>query len=280
MRARTPELRQRLTLLLAGLLAALAPTPGCSPVPESSALVVATTTSVRDSGLLDALLPDLRRETGLDPKLIAVGTGAALRMAREGEADVLITHAPAAERELLDAGVLSARTPFMRNWFVIAGPHEDPAGIRRRSAVAAIARLREQGAPLVSRADESGTHLRETALMRAAGIDPSEGWPGIIRTGTGMGASLQVAGERQAYILSDLATFLAFEQRTGLAVLSERDPELENVYAVLRVAGTPHPEAALAFEAFWLHPRTLERIGRFGVERHGRSLFEPLGGDG
>jgi tungstate transport system substrate-binding protein len=258
----------------ATLLAILA--VACSGEPDRPDLVVATTTSVRDSGLLDALMPELTRQTGLEPKLVAVGTGAALRMAREGNCDALITHAPDAERALLDEGVLVSRTPFMRNWFVIAGPPDDPAGIRDLPATEALARLQREGATWVSRDDDSGTHRRERALMRAAGIDPQTGWSGIIRTGTGMGASLQVAGERRAYILADIATHLAFAPRTGLVVLSRREESLVNEYSVLRVASSPHPEATRAFEAFWRDPGVLEAVGRFGVERHGEPLFEPL----
>ncbi len=249
-------------------------------------LDLATTTSVRDSGLLDALLPAFERQSGLNVRVIAVGTGAALRMGEEGNADVLLTHAPGAEQKLVDSGVVTSRTPFMENFFVIAGPPEDPAGVASAtSAPDAYSRLARAEAAYVSRSDDSGTHKREVALMRAAGLDPDHPWKGVARTGSGMGLTLQVTGERRAYVLSDIATFLAFRERTGLVVHTGADPELRNVYSVLRIdpepfADRPRPvnaTGAKQLEAFLLRPDTLRRIGEFGRERFGRSLFDPLG---
>ncbi len=248
-------------------------------------LLLATTTSVRDSGLLDALLPDFSERTGIRVRTVAVGSGAALRMGAEGNADLLLTHAPDGEQALVASGAVESRRPFMENHFVIAGPPEDPAGVAgAETAVDAFRRIARNEAPYVSRGDGSGTHRREVALLEAAGIDRDGGWPNYSQTGSGMGLSLMVAGERRAYVLSDIGTFLAFRERIDLAVLSKPDPELRNVYSLLRVSpkrfpGQIHAEAARRLEAFFLDADTLERIAGFGRERYGRPLFRPLSGD-
>jgi tungstate transport system substrate-binding protein len=245
-------------------------------------LLLATTTSVRDSGLLEALLPVFRERTGINVQVVAVGTGAALRMGAEGNADVLITHAEAGENELVASGAAVARTPFMENHFVIAGPPQDPARVAAAVDPAdAYRRIAAAGAPYVSRGDDSGTHRREMSLIAAAGLADSAPWEGFISTGSGMGLTLQVAGERRAYVLSDLGTFLAFRERTGLVALSGSDPALRNVYAVLRVdperfEGRVRGEPASAFEAFLTSADTQRRIAEFGRDRFGAPLFRPL----
>jgi tungstate transport system substrate-binding protein len=248
-------------------------------------ILLATTTSVRDSGLLDTLVPVFRQRTGVGVQVVAVGTGAALRMGAEGNADVLLPHAPEAEREILRTGALLDRRPFMQNHFVIAGPPEDAADVAGAdSPEQALQRIARAQAPFVSRGDDSGTHKREVALLRAAGLDPAGGWPGFTRTGTGMGLSLQVAGERRAYVLSDLGTFLAFRERIGLAELSRASDALRNVYSVLRVdpvrfAGRVHAEGAGLFADFLVGSEAQRLIGEFGRERFGRPLFTPIAGD-
>jgi tungstate transport system substrate-binding protein len=245
-------------------------------------VLVATTTSVRDSGLLDELLPVFSKRTGIHVRVIAVGSGAALRMGSEGNADLLITHAPDAEAKLVASGAALSRRPFMENHFVIAGPPDDPAGIARApSAVDAFRRLVEAQAPYVSRGDDSGTHRREVALLEAAGVPTAGGWEGFIRTGAGMGLTLQVAGERRAYVLSDIGTFLAFQKRIALTILSRPEPALQNVYAVLRVnperfAGRIQARPASVLEAFLLGRKAQELIARFGRKRFGQPLFRPL----
>jgi tungstate transport system substrate-binding protein len=244
-------------------------------------LLLATTTSVRDSGLLDALLPGFTQETGIRVRVVAVGTGAALRMGAEGNADLLLTHAPTAEEKLVVSGAVSKRTPFMENHFVIAGAPEDAAGVAdAASPEDAFRRIAARPAPYVSRGDDSGTHKREVALLKAAGLEPAGAWPGFATTGAGMGVTLQVAGERKAYTLSDIGTFLAFREITGLVALSKPAPSLRNVYALLRVSPKRFPrvraEAAERLEAFFLERSTQERIQSFGRERFGRSLFRPL----
>jgi len=252
---------------------------------SEATLDLATTTSVRDSGLLESLLPDFEKRTGINVRVIAVGTGAALRMGAEGNVDVLLTHAATAEQELVESGAVLARVPFMENFFVIAGPAEDPAGVRgAASAPDAYRRMVAAEVPYVSRADDSGTHKREVSLMRASGLEAEFKWPGFARTGTGMGFTLQVAGERRAYVLSDIATFLAYQKRIGLVVLSKDSADLRNVYALLRVdpehfaeRGAPiNNEGALALELYLTSPDVQQQIAEFGRERFGRSLFKPL----
>jgi len=255
--------------------------PGLAQAPRS--LLLATTTSVQDSGLLDDLLPAFTRATGIHVRAVAVGTGAALRMGADGDADLLLTHAPESERALVESGAVTRRVEFMENYFVLVGPPEDPADVRGAASVSeALRRIRAGGerTPFVSRADDSGTHKRERGLLEAAGIAPDARWPGQSRTGSGMGLSLEVAGQKRAYILSDIATYLAFRERIGLVVLSGDAPELRNVYAVLPVSPERfprvHAEAAAALEAWLLGPEARERIARFGIARFGRPLFRPL----
>ena len=247
---------------------------------SKEALVLATTTSVHDSGLLDELIPLFRERTGIAVRVVAVGSGAALRMGADGNADVLVTHAPEAEKTLVDQGVLVGRHPFMQNYFVIAGPPEDPAGVREAaSAVDAIRRIATAKVAFVSRGDDSGTHRRELALLRAAGTDPEARWEGFVRTGSGMGLSLQVAGERRAYVLSDTGTFRAFRDRIGLAQLSGPEPALRNVYSVMRPNPdrfAPHTlrvEGAKRFSDFLLSPEIQARIAAFGPDPSQGPLF-------
>jgi len=278
-RARSGRAAFVLTLFLSAITLAL-PVKHVS-AEEPSSLILATTTSVRDSGLLDALLPRFQKETGVEVRVIAVGTGAALRMGREGNADVLLTHAPAAEQVLVDDGVVRRRTPFMENFFVIVGPDADPADVRgSASPEEALRRIDEAKAPWVSRSDDSGTHKREVSLFRAAGLDPYADRDGLLRTGSGMGLSLQVAGERRSYILSDLGTFLAFRERIDLEALSKPAESLRNVYSILQLDGTRferplNSEGAEALERYLVDPAVQGEIGAFGRERFGRPLFTP-----
>lgn len=245
-------------------------------------MILATTTSVRDSGLLDALFPDFTRQTGIEVQVIAVGTGAALRMGRDGDADLLLTHSPSAEQKLVDDGIVIRRTPFMQNYFVIAGPADDPANVSSASSpIDAVQRIASSGSPWISRADDSGTNKREISLLEAAGLGASADWKGVVRTGSGMGLSLQVAGERRAYILSDIGTFLAFKKRVDLVSLSKPDDTLRNVYSVLQLDPKRFERPIRSNEASaladFLSDRAIQvRIGEFGKERFGRPLFTPL----
>jgi tungstate transport system substrate-binding protein len=169
----------------------------------------------------------------------------------------------------------------MENYFVIAGPSEDRAGVRDAGSPAdAIRRIADASAPFVSRGDDSGTHRREVALLKEAGLDPAGGWSGFMRSGAGMGQTLQIAGEKRAYVISDMGTFLAFQKRIELDLLSKPDPSLRNVYSVVRVdpdrLDPVHAERAEQFEAFMLDAETQLMIADFGRERFGRPLFRPL----
>jgi tungstate transport system substrate-binding protein len=268
----------RITLALCALsLAAWHPAAG-----EEAKLLLATTTSVQDSGLLDALLPVFRERTGIAVQVVAVGSGAALRMGSEGNADVILSHDPKGEQELVTSGAALARTPIMENYFVIAGPKEDPAKVAQAADPAAAFRaIAKALAPYVSRGDDSGTHRKEKQLLAAAGLDAAKPWEGFASTGAGMGLTLQVAGERRAYSLSDIGTFLAYRERTRLVRLTKDVPALLNEYSVLRIdpkrfAGRIHAEPAQRFEAFLADPDTQRRIGEFGQDRFGAPLFNPL----
>lgn len=268
-------------ILVAGLIL----TAGRAFAEEARTLLLATTTSVQDTGLLDALVPTFTEATGIEVQVVAVGTGAALRMGAEGNADALLTHAPDAEKALVQTGAIDRRVEIMQNFFVLAGPPSDPAGIRNAgSATAAIQKIAASKAPFVSRADDSGTHKREVALFREAGLDPDERWPGYTRTGSGMGLSLQVASQKQAYILSDIGTFLAFRKETGLEAMTGQDASLRNVYSVMRVSPTRHPRVhakeADEFIAYLERADTKARIAEFGVRRFGQRLFDPIDDDG
>jgi len=276
------RVRTGLAVLAVASIAAVINLAPDTAAAENRSMILATTTSVRDSGLLDALLPEFTKRSGIKVKVIAVGTGAALRMGREGNADLLLTHAPAAEQKLVDDGIVTRRTPFMENYFVIAGPAEDPAGLQSATSPEdAIARVAATKAAWVSRSDDSGTHKREKALFEAAGLAPDVNWKGLVRTGNGMGQSLQIAGQRRSYILSDIGTFLAFEKRIDLKVLSQPGPSLRNIYSVLQLAGDRferplHTREAEELEAFLIDPEIQREIGRFGLEKFGRALFTPL----
>jgi tungstate transport system substrate-binding protein len=270
--------RLRSSCLLISVLAALA----CfDQTAEEVDLLLVTTTSVRDSGLLAALAPAFQEQTGIRLQVVAVGSGAALRMGRDGDADVLLTHAPDGEKALVASGAAVSRKSVMENYFVIAGPPEDPAGVRDASSPAdAIRRIADASARFISRGDDSGTHRREVALFEEAGLGTDGGWSGFARSGAGMGQTLEIAGERRAYLVSDIGTFLAFRDRIELESLSPPAPSLRNVYSVLRVDSGRLDSARAAraeqFEAFMLDTETQQMIAEFGRERFGRSLFRPL----
>lgn len=269
-----------LAALLAALLSFLSP---ARAEDAKRALVLGSTTSVRDSGLMDELLPLFENSTGIHVQLVAVGSGAALKLGADGNADVLVTHEPDGEQALVAKGALVDHRAFMENFFLIAGPVEDPAGIAKaKRAAEAIAWIAKQQAPFASRGDDSGTHKREQALFEQAGLDPNAIWPGLVRTGQGMGATLQIAGEKRAYVLSDRATFQTFQARTQLApVFAEKTADLRNVYSVSRPnpakfpAGRVDVEGAERFAAFITSPATAQRIHAFGA-KDGVPLFTPL----
>lgn len=268
--------------VLAALLALVAVAGAAAREPRASGvLILSTTTSTQDSGLLDVLVPLFERQTGYTVKTISVGTGQALTLAARGEADVTLAHAPALEKKYMAEGRMLNRRLVMYNDFVIAGPDADPAGIRgERSAAAALRRIAAAGTRFVSRGDKSGTHLLEQALWREAGAVPAAPW--YIESGLGMGPTLALADDRRAYTLTDRATLLAFAKRVALVVMVEGDRPLLNVYSVMEVnpANGPRVNAAggKAFADFMLAPATQEIIRTFGIDKYGRALFVPIAG--
>ncbi len=240
-------------------------------------LMLATTTSVDATGLLDVLADAFKRETGISLRWIAVGTGAALKQARDGNADAVIAHARKLEDEFIREGYGVNRRVFARNFFMVVGPHGDPAGVAgSRTAAEAFGRIKSAGAPFVSRGDRSGTHARELDLWAAAGGPPARNY---LETGQGMAETLRVAAERGGYTLTDSATFFALRSLSGLAPALESAPELENIYAVMAVAPARVPPArygeAMAFIAFLTSPHGQKLIGEF-TGQAGRPLFEPM----
>jgi len=240
--------------------------------PSPRPVVLATTTSTYDTGLLDHLIPGFEKRSGLTVKTVAVGTGQALELGRRGEADVLLVHAPKEELEFVEAGHGRNRRAVMHNDFVVVGPPGDPAGIRGgRDAAAALGAVARAAAPFVSRADRSGTHTKEHELWQAAGVEPAGAW--YAETGQGMGATLRVASEREAYSLSDRGTFIATEN-LELEVLVEGDPRLFNPYHVIEVVGADvNAEGAAALAGFFVEQGAQEAIR--GFEFHGKPLFVP-----
>ena len=250
---------------------------GSALAAQGREIVLATTTSTADTGLLDSLLPMFQRETGIAVKPIAVGTGAALEMARRGDADVVLVHAPEVERNYVQSGDLIDGRRVMYNDFLIIGPAADPAGVKGKPLLEAMKAIAARGS-FVSRGDGSGTETKELALWKAAGVAPAS----IERreeTGQGMGTTLLVAEQRQTYTLTDRATYLAFRGRLTLVPLVEGDPVLRNLYTVYAVNPGKHPAAkrseALRLVRYLTQPKVQEWIGRFGTEKWGEPLFHP-----
>jgi tungstate transport system substrate-binding protein len=266
---------------LALLAVAVTAAAAAAQAPASHVVILSTTTSTQDSGLLDVLVPMFEKKTGLSVKTVSVGTGQALALAGRGEADVALVHAPALEKKYVAEGKLTNRRLVMYNDFVVVGPDDDPARIRgEKRAVAALAKIAAAGARFVSRGDKSGTHILEQALWREAGVKPAAPW--YIESGQGMGATLGIADDRRAYTISDRATYLAFSKRVALKPLVEGDRALFNVYSVMEVpaANGPRVNAAggQAFADFMLAPETQAAIKAFGVEKFGQPLFVPIAG--
>src|SRR6267142_5403069 len=264
----------RLGILVAALI-------GASTAPDQSRdVILATTTSTRDAGLLDTLVPLFERQTGYKVKVIAVGSGQALEMGRRGDADVVLAHAPDPERVLADSGYFVSRRLVMHNVFLVVRPPSDAAGLRgMNDAVAALRRIAERAQPFVSRGDRSGTHQMELKLWRAAAIQPPAAGSWYVEAGHGMGETLQMADEKRAYTLTDRATYLAWRDRLQLVPVVEGDPLLYNVYHVLELSPRNAPRINIAggraFADFLVSPEAQRLIGDFGRARFGQSLFVP-----
>jgi tungstate transport system substrate-binding protein len=248
---------------------------------QSRTLILSTTTSTQDSGLLDALVPMFERQTGYTVKTVSVGTGQALALAARGEADVALVHAPDVEKKFVADGKLLNRRLVMYNDFVVVGPEADPARILgEKNAAAALKRIAEAGARFVSRGDKSGTHVLETNLWKRAGVTPAAPW--YIESGQGMGATLGIADDRKAYTITDRATLLAFSKRVALKIMVEGDRPLLNLYSVMEVNPANGPKVNVAggkaFADFMLAPETQQAIKTFGVDKYGQALFVPIAG--
>jgi tungstate transport system substrate-binding protein len=249
------------------------------PRQAGQTLMLATTTSVDATGLLDVLADAFKADTGIVLEWIAVGTGAALKQARDGNADVVIVHARRLEEDFLREGYGVNRRVIARNYFMIVGPPDDPARVAGApSAAEALVRIKSGGAAFVSRGDRSGTHIRELDLWALAGGKPRTSY---LETGQGMAETLRVAAERRAYTLTDTATFFGLRGLARLKPVYENAPELENIYAVMAVDPARVPTAryaeAMVFIAFLTAPRGQRLIGEFKGKSE-RPLFEPLAG--
>jgi tungstate transport system substrate-binding protein len=252
-----------------------------NPGEENNQIILATTTSTQDSGLLDYLLPTFQERSGFIVKTIAVGTGKALKMAEDGNADVLFVHAPSAEKELIDNGFGINRFLVMHNDFVIVGPQNDPAGISgMESAIDAFQQILVSKSTFVSRGDDSGTHKKELTFWNDIGDIPDGNR--YLETGQGMAATLRIASEKGAYTLTDRATFLTNQDFLDLAIIVEGDKQLLNAYHVITVNPAKWPQVnyigAQSFTSFLLSAETQTLIGDFGVDLYDQPLFFPDAG--
>jgi tungstate transport system substrate-binding protein len=249
--------------------------------PAQQEVIFATTTSVQDTGLLDVIVPMFEKETGYRVKAVAVGTGQALALAGRGEADVVLAHAPDAEKKYVSEGSLTNRRLMMHNTFLLAGPAADPAKVKdNKKAVEALKKIADAKATFVSRGDDSGTHKLEMKLWGQTGIKPTGEW--YLEAGQGMGKTLGIAGEKQAYVISDRATYLAFQKTTGLSILLEGDPAFLNIYHVMEINREKFPKVnaagGKAFADFLLSAKVQDVLQTFGKEKFGEPLFFPDAG--
>jgi tungstate transport system substrate-binding protein len=253
-------------------------------VPANPSMILATTTSTQDSGLLDVLIPDFETKTGFTVKVVAGGSGAALTLGQQGNADVLLVHSPAAEKTFMSGGFGTDRRLVMHNDFIVVGPAADPAGIKAAaSAVDAFQKIAAASAQFISRGDKSGTNTAELALWISSKLDPvgtKAAW--YVQSGQGMGATLTIATQKGAYTLSDRATFLANKTNLSLEILYQGDNVLLNVYHVIIVNHDKWPktnlDGATAFAGYMVAPETQTLIGTYGVDKFGQQLFIPDAG--
>ena len=281
-RGNTMKRLQNLSLFLtvtAVLVACVAAIPAQA---ASKNIILATTTSTQDSGLLDVLIPIFEKETGYFVKTIAVGSGQAMSMGEKGEADVLLVHSPDAEKKFMEKGAGVNRRLVMHNDFIIVGPAADPAHIKGvKSSAEAFAMISRAGALFLSRGDNSGTDAKAKKLWKAADINP-DGHKWYQQTGLGMGETLNVAAEKKGYTLSDRGTYLALKKTLGMEILVEGDAKLLNVYHVIEVNPAKWPKVNIAgskaFSDFMVSKMVQELIGSFGVVKFGFPLFFPDAG--
>ena len=244
---------------------------------ENPVIRISTTTSVNDSGLLPYLQPFFEEATGYQMEVTSAGTGAAIKKGETGDADVLLVHAKASEEEFIDAGYGIERVPFMYNYFVIVGPADDPAGVANCTTAAdAFKAIADSGSPFVSRGDDSGTNKKEIKIWEDAGITP-EGQDWYINAGAGMGATLTMANEEQAYTLTDKGTYLSHEAKDGLPILLAESEDMKNTYAMIAVNPEKWPDTnidgANAFIEWMTGDEASELIAAYGTEEFGEPLF-------
>ncbi|AFV10645.1 ABC-type tungstate transport system, permease component TupB [Thermacetogenium phaeum DSM 12270] len=280
-----PNRRLSTGILFLFLCSILAFAAGCGEQQEQAAakkdVILATTTSTVDTGLLDELIPIFEEKTGYRVKPIDRGTGEALEMGKKGEADVLLTHAPASERPLVENGDVINYQLVMHNDFIIVGPPDDPAQIKgEKDATEAFKKIMNGRFTFVSRGDDSGTHKKEKAIWDKLGVTPAGDW--YLEAGSGMADTLRLASEKNAYTLTDRGTYLAQKDNLKLASLMEGDPMLLNIYHVMQVNPEKFPKVnaagAKAFVEFMISPETQRIIGDFGVDKYGQPLFIPDAG--
>ena len=244
--------------------------------PENPDIILATTTSTQDSGLLDVLIPMFEEQTGYRVKTIAVGTGQALAMGEKGEADVLLTHAPASEKPLVESGAVTNYQLVMHNDFILVGPSSDPAKVKDLKSVAdAFKAISETSSIFVSRGDDSGTDKKEKGIWKDINI-PNEGsW--YQETGQGMGQTLNIASQKEGYTLTDRATFLAQKDNLQLEIAVQGEKSLLNIYHVMQVNEEKFPkvnaDGAKAFVEFMIDSKTQDIVGEFGMDEYGEPLF-------
>lgn len=272
-----------LTLLTAMLVVSICTVSG-SWAADQKNLILATTTSTQDSGLLDVLVPMFEKQTGYFVKTISVGSGQAMKMGERGEADVLLVHSPDAEKKFMAEGYGVNRKLVMHNDFILLGPATDPAKIRgSKTAAEALKKIAASGSLFLSRGDNSGTHAKEKGLFKAAGIEP-EGQKWFQQTGLGMGDTLNVAAEKRGYLIADRGTYLALnkKKKLGLEILVSGEPKLLNIYHVIEVTPAKWPKVnsagAKAFSDFMVAKQAQEIIRTFGVKEFGSPLFFPDAG--
>lgn len=253
----------------------------CNTASQKPDLLLVSTTSTQDSGLLDVLLPAFTEQTGYSVQLVAVGSGQALKIGEQGNADVILLHSPAAEEEFVARGFGIDRRLVMHNDFVIVGPPSDPAEIRGERPVDALKNIFAANVTFVSRGDDSGTHIKELALWKNTKLNPAgEDW--YLETGQGQGATLSIASEKAGYALTDRGTFLAYRSNVDLEILVEGDPFLLNVYHVITVNPEKFPtinlEGARAFADFITSEQGQRIIAEFGLDTYAQPLFFPDAG--
>ena len=276
------KISKQLPTLFAILLIASVALGACGKAaPDNPNLILATTTSTQDSGLLDVLIPDFQTRTGYTVQTVAVGSGEAMKMGQECNADVLLVHSPSAEKDFMSNNYGSDRRLVMHNDFIIVGPAADPAGIKGlTSAVEAFTKIADAQSPFITRGDASGTNSKELAIWKSANITPEGAW--YVESGQGMGATLRIASEQGAYTLSDRATYLANKATLSLDILVEGDAVLLNIYHVIVVNPANCPSVnnagSIAFADYMVSTEAQNLIGTFGVDKYGQALFTPDAG--